>query len=244
MAASSLLTLRMADVAFVHWPVDPALVIPKLPAGLTVDTHDGEAYLSVVGLRMADVSPPGVPVGRTFAQVNVRTYVTGDEGPGVYFLSLDADAPLGVAVARRLFDLDYHRADVALDWRDGRLELSSTRRTDAGAVRFDATVEPTGGLAEPDRDDLTPFLVERRLFYASGGDRLYVGRVDHPAWSLQDADVTIHENELLGANGFDVPDAAPIAQYSPGVETTVEGIRPRSLPFVGRQALRPAANRK
>lgn len=247
MVRPSLLKLRMADVTFVHWPVDPALVRGQLPDGLAVDTFDGDAYLSVVGLRMSTVRPPGVPVGRTFGQVNVRTYVTGADGPGVYFFSMDADAPLGVALGRRLA-VPYHRADVEVGWDGAEFRLRSQRRAEGGAVRFDASFRPHGEVSPPEPDSLAASLAERRLFYADGGDgRTYVGRIAHPPWPLQDADATIRTNDLLPANGFDVPDARPTVQYSPGVATTVESYRPVSLPLVGGEPDRErprAANRK
>ena len=44
---------------FLHWRVDPAEVAKRLPAGLSVDTFEGQAYLGIVGFRMSQVRPAG-----------------------------------------------------------------------------------------------------------------------------------------------------------------------------------------
>ena len=136
------------DALFCHWPVDPAVVAETLPDRLSVATHDGEAYLGVVAFVMDDIRPRGTPVGLSFPELNLRTYVDGPDGPGVYFYNLDADDRLGVSVARRLFALPYYRAEMRAMRPEGAdgVEFRS-RRTHRGvpSARFDATYAPTGG---------------------------------------------------------------------------------------------------
>ncbi|TKX74925.1 DUF2071 domain-containing protein [Halorubrum sp. GN11_10-6_MGM] len=105
------LEMTWRDGLFAHWPVDPATVAASLPGDLSVATHDGDAYLGVVPFVMDDIRPRGVPMGLSFPELNLRTYVEGPNGPGVYFHSLDADDRLGVAVARGVFRLPYYRAE-------------------------------------------------------------------------------------------------------------------------------------
>ena len=96
-----LLRMRWDDVVFAHWRVTPEVVAARLPDELTVATYDGDAWLGVVGFVMSEIRPRGVPVGRSFPELNLRTYVTGpDGGRGVYFFSLDAADRLGVSMGR------------------------------------------------------------------------------------------------------------------------------------------------
>lgn len=97
------------DVGFMHWPVAPETVEATLPDGLAVDTYDGRAWLSMVPFQMADIRPRGSPIGRSFGELNLRTYVVADGTPGVYFYNLDADDRLSVTLARQLFQLSYYR---------------------------------------------------------------------------------------------------------------------------------------
>jgi uncharacterized protein YqjF (DUF2071 family) len=93
-----LLTMRWERLTYLHWIVDPEVVQARLPAGLTVDTHDGVAHVGLVpfvmgGIRLGLGRRGGptlpLPYGR-FPETNVRTYVVGpDGGRGVYFHSLD-----------------------------------------------------------------------------------------------------------------------------------------------------------
>ena len=53
---------------------------------------------------------PPVPRLSTFPELNVRTYVTRDGKPGIWFFSLDAGSTLAVEGAKRLYRLPYHRA--------------------------------------------------------------------------------------------------------------------------------------
>ncbi|SEA10620.1 hypothetical protein SAMN04488065_1867 [Haloplanus vescus] len=224
----SLLSMRWDDLCFAHWPVAPGVVEPTLPEGLTVDTRDGDAYLGIVGFRMASIRPRGAPVGLSFPELNLRTYVRADGGTGVYFYNLDADDPLGVAIARGLFKLPYYRAEMSVRDRGmGRIDFRS-RRTHRGAppARFDATYGPTEEPTVVDSDSLEAFLTERYRFYtASEGGRLYRGDIEHDPWKVSAATLDVRENTLFAANGFDRPAGNPIVHYSPGSDVTAGRIR-------------------
>lgn len=219
------LEMRWRDGLFLHWPVDPAVVAETLPERLSVVTHDGDAYLGVVPFVMSEIRPRGVPVGLSFPELNLRTYVDGPNGPGVYFYSLDASDPLGVAVARRLFALPYYRADATVRREGDRVHFRS-RRTHAGAppAAFDATYEPDGEAFVPDPDSRAAFLVENYRFYAAGR-HLYCGAIDHDPWRLRDTTVTVRRNTLFEANGFERPDGGPIGHYADPIDVSADRIR-------------------
>jgi len=218
----SLLSMRWDDLLFAHWPVDPEVVEPTLPDGLDVDTRDGDAYLGVVGFQMASIRPRGVPVGLSFPELNLRTYVRADDGPGVYFYNLDAADRVGVPIARTLFKLPYYRAEMRMTARGDRVDFRS-RRTHRGVppARFDATYQPTGTPTTADPDSLVAFLTERYRFYTeSERGHIYRGDIEHPPWRVCDATLDCRENTLFEANGFDRPDGVPLVHYSPGSDVT------------------------
>ncbi|WP_280585927.1 DUF2071 domain-containing protein [Halorubrum sp. Boch-26] len=221
------LEMTWRDGLFLHWPVDPAVVDETLPEGLSVATHDGEAYLGVVAFVMEDIRPRGAPVGLTFPELNLRTYVEGPEGPGVYFYNLDADDRLGVAVARRLFALPYYRAEMsaAAAGDDGGVRFRS-RRTHRGvpSARFDATYGSTGEAFTADSGSLAAFLVENYRFYAHG-NRLYRGEIAHEPWTLREGTAEVRENTLFAANGFERPDGEPIVHSAERIDVSADRIR-------------------
>ncbi len=234
MIGRRLLEMEWRDALFLHWPVAPETVAARLPDGLSVATHGGDAYLGVVPFVMADIRPRGVPFGLSFPEVNLRTYVDGPRGRGVYFFNLDAADPVGVHVARRLFALPYYRAEMEVTTEgdrdrpvatDRRVTVTSHRiHRGADSAHVDLAYGPAGEAFEADSGSLAAFLVENYRFYAEGR-RLYCGEIDHGPWPLHEADATVRTNTLFEANGFQEPDGAPLAHYSPAVDVTADRIR-------------------
>src|SRR4051812_5845616 len=84
------------ELLFAHWPVSPEIIRPFIPGGINLDTYNDQAWLGIVPFRMSGVRPrllPAVPWLSAFPELNVRTYVTVDNKPGVLFLSLEAANP-------------------------------------------------------------------------------------------------------------------------------------------------------
>ena len=221
------LEMTWRDGLFCHWPVGPETIAETLPDRLAVATHDGDAYLSVVAFVMEDIRPRGVPVGLTFPELNLRTYVEGPAGRGVYFYNLDAADRLGVAVARRLGALPYYRAEMSArrDERDDTVEFRS-RRTHRGVptARFDATYGPAGAAFTAEPGSLEAFLVENYRFYAQG-NRLYRGEIAHDPWTLREGAAAIRENTLFDVNDFDRPAGDPIVHYADPLDVSADRVR-------------------
>jgi len=216
------------DALFASWPVDPDRLAPRLPDRLAVDTFDGDAYLSVVPFAIRNIRPERLPaaVGLSTPELNLRTYVTCDDAPGVYFFSLDAADLLGVVGARLFNHLPYYWADI--DYEPGRSDpaggsrFTSRRRTPgARAARFDATYGPEED-AQPEEADpgsLEHFLVERYRYFAEGPDgEVRCSAIEHESWQLRPATWTVRANTLFRTNGFDAPAGDPHLRYGAPLE--------------------------
>ncbi|WP_181691834.1 YqjF family protein [Natronomonas sp. LN261] len=227
----SLLSMRWRDLLFAHWAVDPETVDRALPDGLSVDTHGGDAYLGVVPFVMADIRPTGSPIGLEFDELNLRTYVTVEGRPGVYFFALDADDRVGVGLARRLFRLPYYRASMAVETRgEGRsreVSFRSRRLTrNAPPARFDGVYGPDEPFSKPDPGSIEAFLTERYRFYTATDDgRIYHGDIDHEPWRLASAWAELHENTLFDANGFDRPESGPTLHFAAPIDVSAGRLR-------------------
>lgn len=214
---------RWRDLLFLHWDWDPNHVQKTLPAGLTVDTWNGRAYLGVVPFFMEGVRPTGlppVPWLSSFLELNVRTYVRDSQGrPGVWFYSLDCNQPVAVQIARTFFHLPYFHARMRAR-REGQRIFYQSQRGQWKASQF--FYAPAGPSAPALAGSLEEFLVERYRLFASDGHRILSGSVWHPPYEFAEA---THDGEIsppLLAAGFD-PDAAPPAHaiYSPGVDVRI-----------------------
>ncbi|MFB6256698.1 MAG: YqjF family protein [Haloplanus sp.] len=221
----SLLSMTWEDTLFAHWPVPPERIEPTLPDRLSVDVHEGDAYLGVVPFVMSAIGPRGLPVGLSFGELNLRTYVEGpDGGRGVYFYNLDANDRLGVLLARRLFRLPYYRAETDVN-RDGDAVRFRSRRA-GGTAAFDATYRPTGPTFEATAGSRPHFLTERYRFYtADDRGRLYYGDIRHDPWPLAEASAEFRRNDLFAVNGFDAPAGDPILHYASRIDVTAGRVR-------------------
>src|SRR5665213_2946686 len=87
------------DLAFLHWRVDHAELQRLVPGSVELQQFDGSAWLAITPFLLADFRLRGLtplPGISKWPELNVRTYVTHDGKPGVWFFSLDASSLLAV----------------------------------------------------------------------------------------------------------------------------------------------------
>ena len=99
------------DILLVNYPIKLDTLQKIVPEVLPLDSYDGMGWIGLVpfhmtGMRLRGLPP--VPGTDRFPQVNIRTYVTLDGKPGVYFFSLDAANWLAARLAKQLYHLPYH----------------------------------------------------------------------------------------------------------------------------------------
>jgi uncharacterized protein YqjF (DUF2071 family) len=95
---------------------------------------------------MTNVAPrfvPSLPWVSEFAELNVRTYVTVDGKPGVYFFSLDAESAMAVAAARSLLHLPYFTARMEVRCEGQRVEYTSRRIGAAAPANWVSATNPS-----------------------------------------------------------------------------------------------------
>ncbi|MFC7079667.1 YqjF family protein [Halorussus caseinilyticus] len=209
-----------------------------VPDELDVDTREGTAWVSALPSLVAASRPWFLPerVGLTFPQVNLRTYVRYGGRPGVYFLSLDAPTELGVRLARSVWDLPYHLADIDFETTGDVRRFDCQRvHTDESPARFAAEYRPTGRPAYADPDSLSAFLAERyRLYLVRGGSRggsgtVWCARVEHDPWRLCPVEATVHADALLESVGLPAPAEDPVVHFAPSATFRVRTpFRPRA----------------
>lgn len=228
------LRMRWHDLLFMHWPVPEDWLRPLIPPALELDTFDGSAWLGVVPFRMEDVRPrflPAVPWLSAFPELNLRTYVTHQGKPGVWFFSLDAHNPVAVRLARSTFGLPYFDADMSCETHGEEVRYRSVRTHKAALpARFVASYRPAGGRFDSRPGTLENFLTERYSLYSAGvggNGRVRRGDIHHRMWPLQRAEVEVEELDMTAQIGVTLPDAEPALHFASRLD--IVAWPPRSL---------------
>jgi uncharacterized protein YqjF (DUF2071 family) len=213
------MTQTWDDLLFAHWPIAADDLRRLIPAELTLDTYEGQAWVGIVpfkinGFRLRFIL--ALPWLSHFLELNLRTYVIVGGKPGVYFFSLDAARLLAVIGARVWFHLPYFWAHLSMEKRDGWMRYTSRRLHLGGsAADLDCAYRPAGDvfLAEP--GSLARWLTERYCLYALDGARnVYRAEIHHAQWPLQPAEMQIHATSLAAAHGIHLPDIPPLLYYA------------------------------
>jgi uncharacterized protein YqjF (DUF2071 family) len=202
--------MTWSELLFAHWRVDPSLVARWLPPGVTLDTQAGDAWVAVVPFLMSDVAPrwfPSLPKLSYFPELNVRTYVTVDGKPGVWFFSLDAASRLAVRTARILFHLPYMDARMAVRLADSMTVHYDSERSQSNEppARFAASYSALGEVFEAQPGTLEHWLTARYCLYSA--DRkgtIFCGEVNHAPWQLSMATWDLKQNTMGEPWGFDL----------------------------------------
>lgn len=209
--------MRWLHLLFMHWPVPVEslrAMQPAIPKSLEIDTYDGMAWVGLVPFTMRDVGPcrfPPLPIARHFHECNVRTYVSHNGVPGVWFYSLDAASRLAVWGARRFFHLPYHHARMSLE-RDGNIVRYNTTRSAHPAATLGCAWEVGDPLPRSTPGSLEHFLTERYALYAADRhNRLFRGDIAHQPWPLRTATLQSLDDGLLAAAGLSLPQGQPPA---------------------------------
>jgi len=211
------------DLMFEHWPLEPKVLRPLVPAGLELETWDGMAWIGVVPFRMRGVRARGVPALpwlSAFPELNVRTYVRAGGKPGVWFFSLDADQPVAVAAARRLFHLNYLWAAMSCRRAGDAVAYRSRRRgAHGGGAEYRANYWALPATVDTARGTLGDFLVNRYCLYAADAKgRLFRGEIDHAPWPLREAVAEVTVDTMTRPLGFELPAREPLRWFAPRLE--------------------------
>ena len=208
------------NLLFAHWSYPVEAIRAAVPAQLPIDTFDGKAWVGVVpftlrGLKLRGLPP--IPGASMFPELNVRTYVTMEGKPGVYFFSLDAGNQLAVMAARTAFHLNYYNALMSVTRTpDGIRYLSRRTDTRGKPADFSARYRADGKGWRAQPGSLEYFLVERYCLYAvSPSTRVYRTDIHHKPWLLQPAEADVDAAALLEAAGIPKPTSEIVLHFSP-----------------------------
>src|SRR5512143_1346262 len=152
------------DLLFAHWRVRPEVMRQLVPRVLPLDLCDGAAWVAVAPFWMSGIRARGLPPLpglSSFPEMNVRTYVTLDGKPGVFFFSLDAANLPAVWGARLGYHLPYFHARMKTESNGELVRYGSSRREQPRPAEFLGRYRPTSPMFTAQAGTLEHFLAER-----------------------------------------------------------------------------------
>ena len=212
------------SVLFAHYPVDPVKLKKLMPEQLPLDTFNGMAWVGIVpfyitGLRGRGI--PQIPGTNRFPELNVRTYVTIDGKPGIYFFSLDAMNSLAVQVARTFLHLPYVYADMSVK-EDGFLVEYESKRKSKLEPKLVCSYKPVSESYYPAKGSFVEWMAERYCLYTvDDKGKILRGEILHPPWLLHDAQANFYLNTMLSKQGIEVENDEAILHFSQRKEVKI-----------------------
>ncbi|HZN56428.1 MAG TPA: DUF2071 domain-containing protein [Planctomycetota bacterium] len=195
------------DLLFAHWTVPASVLRPLVPPSLELDAFEGQTWVGIIPFRLTGLRfrwAPPLPGFTQFHEINVRTYVTDGQKPGVWFLSLDATTRFPVWSARRFYHLPYYLARMSFEPDGSDVRLTSRRVDRRGQpAELAITYGPRGSPATARPGSLEEWLVERYCLYAED-ERHAIWRCDieHPPWLIQPAAAALEVETLAATHGL------------------------------------------
>lgn len=216
------------DLLFLHWRVDLAALGPHIPAPLEIATYDRDAWVSLVLFRLR-VRPrwlPFLPGISDLVEVNLRTYVHFQGRPAIWFLSVHADNPPAIRLARLLTPMPYKHAAMRYRSAGRRFHFQARQPGSQAGLAALAFLRSGTGVA-PTEDSLDEWLLERyRLFAYGRGDTLAQAEVAHPRWVTESVEVSGSVEGFGRAAGLDLSAPPDRAHYSTGVSARFGAFEP------------------
>jgi len=219
------MTQRWNDLLFMHYEVAAEKLRALVPEALTLDTYQQRGWLSISPFRMNHLRPPGIPSlpwVSQFSEVNVRTYVTYQGRPGMFFFSLDASHLSAVWGARIFYRLPYWQAAMKVKGPGGdRLEFLSKRTHGPKPAELRVCYGPAGSGFRSRPGSLDYFLTERYCLYTAGRKRLYRADIHHLPWVLEPATAAVELNTMAETLRLELPAQPDLLHFSRALKVLV-----------------------
>lgn len=206
-----------------NYEIDPAILLPHIPAGTTLDAWNGKHYISVVGLLFVDTRLYGIPVPfhRDFEEINLRFYArrqVGDEiRRGVVFVKEIVPKRAITLVARAAYNENYVTMPVRHTAQRDADAYSVAYRWGKPPADHSLSVRVHGDPAPLRDDSEEEFITEHYWGYAAqpnGGTLEY--EVEHPRWRVwraRDAALNCDAARLYGGEFAPALTAAPASAF-------------------------------
>jgi uncharacterized protein YqjF (DUF2071 family) len=216
------------NIIMANYVIDPEILLPYLPKGVSLDLHNGKAYVSLVGFMFKKTKLFNVPIPffGTFEEINLRFYVQRKEDGitkrGVVFINETIPYRIVAWVANKLYKEHY----TVVPTRHSIVENSDSKK-----IKFDwllnkkwnsIYVEASHNSNKMKNDTLEKFIYEHYFGYTKiDGNNTEEYRLQHPSWKINtvldtkiDCDFKAMYGESFSVLNDTKPEAVFIAEGS------------------------------
>jgi uncharacterized protein YqjF (DUF2071 family)/predicted DCC family thiol-disulfide oxidoreductase YuxK len=238
------LTAAWRDLLMLNYAVDPAVLTPRVPAGTSLDLHDGRALVSVVGFRFLDTRLLGVrvPGHVDFDEVNLRFYVRrempeGQVRHGVVFVRELVPRAAVTWLARFAYGEPYRTLPMRSTVAGGLVSrrLSYEWQLNGRWNGMSATAIGPPRIPHPNSEEA--FITQHHWGYGRRRDtRTLEYEVAHPTWRVWTTEGAALHTDITNLYG---PEFVPVLSAPPLSALVADGspitvYRPRPLPNAAR----------
>lgn len=174
-------------LAIINYEINPAVLLPYLPAGTELDDYQGKYYVSLVGFMFVNTKLLGFPIPfhRSFEEVNLRFYVKKKEGDrwkrGVVFIKEIVPKPALSLVANSVYKEHYRTMPMKnrIHHKENELLIRYSWK-DKAWHSITVTAENTPLPMKPDTE--FEFITEHYFGFTKRKDKTSEYEVCHPKW--------------------------------------------------------------
>ena len=207
------------SLLFAHWKVAAEYLTPLIPAGLTLDLFNGEAWVSLVAFTIKHLRPrllPSFPPLSNFHEVNMRTYVLRNGKPGIYLLSIEAQKLGSALMAKLVTRLPYVHSEI------NRTE--GYYASDNNKLNFHLHAKYKPGHTILVKSPLDRWLTDRFCLFHELSNNIYSHDIHHQDWPLKTVDIKALDVQYQ-FKGVVVNSRADLYHYADSVQVPTWGKR-------------------
>jgi hypothetical protein len=214
--ARPFLTARWSHLVNLTYAVDPALLEPHTPRGVTLDVQDGRAFVSLVAFDFLETRVWGIPwPGFTnFPELNLRFYVKDGDERGVVFIREYVPQRLVASMANALYNEPYVAAPMGSLVRDDDELVTFELWLDVGGRRHHVRATGRHPAFTPPPDSRAHYFKEHEWGWGTDRrGRTLKYRVEHPVWQtwpMQSHALDLDFATLYGPEWAHLADAEPV----------------------------------
>ena len=217
------------NIIMANYAIDPKILEPYLPKGVSLDLYNGIAYVSLVGFMFKKTKLFNVPIPLlgTFEEINLRFYVQRKENGitkrGVVFINETIPYRIVAWVANKLYKEHYtvvptqHFIETNLESKKIKFEWLLNKKWNS------IYVEASNESFSMKKDTLEKFIYEHYFGYTKiDENNTEEYRLQHPSWKINtvldskiDCDFKAMYGESFSVLNDTKPEAVFIAEGSP-----------------------------